>query len=127
MSTDAGWVRPGLPLSRQGAQIAAGLLVIYVVWGSVYVAVRYVVADVPALLSIGVRYIVAGLIVAAYVAARYGPGRLRISRQAVLGCVLLALLLQVFANGTVTWAESLGVQAGPAALLSALAPVAIVV
>jgi drug/metabolite transporter (DMT)-like permease len=37
------------------------------------------------------------------------------------------MLLQVLANGTVTWAESLGVQAGPAALLSALAPVAIVV
>jgi drug/metabolite transporter (DMT)-like permease len=40
--------------------------------------------------------------------------------------VLLAMLLQVLTNGTVTWAESIGVQAGPAALLSALAPIAIV-
>lgn len=127
MSIVADRVRLRLPLSHHGVHIAAGLLVIYIVWGSVYVAVRYVVADVPALLSIGVRYIVAGLIVATYVAARHGPGSLRISRRAALGCVLLALLLQVFANGTVTWAESLGVQAGPAALLSALAPVAIVV
>jgi drug/metabolite transporter (DMT)-like permease len=120
-------VRVPWPLSRETAIVGAGLLVIYVVWGSVYVAIRYVVEDVPALLSIGVRYVVAGLLLATYVAARSGPARLRTSRRALLGCVLLAMLLQVLTNGTVTWAESIGVQAGPAALLSALAPIAIVV
>jgi drug/metabolite transporter (DMT)-like permease len=127
MSTDVGRVRVPWPLSRETAIVGAGLLVIYVVWGSVYVAIRYVVEDVPALLSIGVRYVVAGLLLATYVAARGGPARLRTSRRALLGCVLLAMLLQVLTNGTVTWAESIGVQAGPAALLSALAPIAIVV
>jgi drug/metabolite transporter (DMT)-like permease len=127
MSTDARRVRAPWSLSRETLQIGAGLLVIYLVWGSVFVAVRYVVADPPALLSIGVRYVVAGLLLAAYVSARRGPGVLRAGRRALLGCVLLAMLLQVLTNGTVTWAESIGVQAGPAALLSALAPIAIVV
>jgi drug/metabolite transporter (DMT)-like permease len=127
MSTYAGWLRSRWPLRRETVLVGAGLLVIYVVWGSVFVAIRYVVEDMPALLSIGVRYVVAGGLLAAYVAARRGPGVLRATRRAVLGCVLLAMLLQVLTNGTVTWAESIGVQAGPAALLSALAPIAIVV
>ena len=127
MSTAVGRVRMPWPLSRESVLIGAGLLVIYVVWGSVYVAIRYVVEDVPALLSIGVRYLVAGLMLATYVAARRGPGILRSSREALVGCVFLAMLLQVLTNGTVTWAESIGVQAGPAALLTALAPIAIIV
>jgi drug/metabolite transporter (DMT)-like permease len=114
-------------LSRETILVGAGLLVIYVVWGSVYVAIRYVVQDVPALLSIGLRYLAAGTVLAGYVAARRGPRSLRAPRRAVVGCLLLATLLQVLSNGTVTWAESIGVQAGPAALLSALAPIAIVV
>lgn len=112
--------------TRETLGIALGLLVIYVVWGSVYVAIRYVVEDVPALLSIGLRYVLAGALLVAYVVARRGPGVLRASRRAVLGCIMLALLLQVLTNGTTTWAESVGVQAGPAALLTALAPIGIV-
>ena len=126
MTSHAGRVREPWPLSRDAALVGAGLLVIYVVWGSVYVAIRYVVADVPSLLSIGLRYVVAGLLLAAYVAARRGPAALRLDRRTALGCLLLAVLLQVLTNGTTTWAEGAGVQAGPAALLTALAPIAIV-
>ena len=126
MSSHAG--RVGLPglVRREQVAIGGGLLVIYVVWGSVYVAIRFVVEDVPAMLSIGLRYMVAGLLLAAFAAARRGLGTLRTDRRALLGCLLLGVLLQVLTNGTVTVAESIGVQAGPAALLSALAPIAIV-
>jgi drug/metabolite transporter (DMT)-like permease len=113
-------------LRRETLLVGAGLLVIYVVWGSVFVAVRFVVQDVPALLSIGVRYVAGGLLLASFISARRGIAAMRSSRRAVLGCLVLATLLQVLTNGTVTLAESLGVQAGPAALLSALAPIAIV-
>jgi drug/metabolite transporter (DMT)-like permease len=126
MATEVRRARVPLRPSRDSVAVAGGLLVIYLVWGSVYVAIRYVVVDVPALLSIGVRYVVAGAVLAVWVAARRGPATLRTDRRAVAGCVLLALLLQVLTNGTTTWAEGAGVQAGPAALLTALAPIAIV-
>src|SRR3954451_7439013 len=86
------------PLRRQTVLIGLGLLVIYVVWGSVYVAIRYVVEDVPALLSIGVRYLVAGLLLGMFVAGRRGVAALRAGRRALLGCLFLALLLQVLTN-----------------------------
>lgn len=127
MTTLAERVRARSHPSRETALVAGGLLVIYVVWGSVYVAIRYVVADVPALLSIGVRYVVAGLLLTAYIVARRGREVLRAGPRALLGCLLLALLLQVLTNGTTTWAEGAGVQAGPAALLTALAPIGIIV
>jgi drug/metabolite transporter (DMT)-like permease len=127
MTTLAERVRARSHPSRETVLVAGGLLVIYVVWGSVYVAIRYVVADVPALLSIGVRYVVAGLMLTAYVVARRGREVLRAGPRALLGCLLLALLLQVLTNGTTTWAEGAGVQAGPAALLTALAPIGIIV
>jgi drug/metabolite transporter (DMT)-like permease len=126
MATYAGRQRRPLSISRDTVLIGVGLLVIYLVWGSVYVAIRYVVVDVPSLLSIGLRYVVAGILLAAYVVARRGPEVLRADRRALLGCLLLALLLQTLTNGTTTWAEGAGVQAGPAALLTALAPIGIV-
>jgi drug/metabolite transporter (DMT)-like permease len=126
MSNGAYHVALRWPPRRESVLVGSGLLVIYVVWGSVFVAVRFVVQDIPALLSIGVRYLAAGLILAAFLAARRGVGGMRVGRRELLGCLTLAMLLQVLTNGSVTLAESLGVQAGPAALLSALAPVAIV-
>jgi drug/metabolite transporter (DMT)-like permease len=127
MSNNVDHVGLRWPLRRETVLVGSGLMVIYLVWGSVFVAVRFVVQDVPALLSIGVRYLVAGLLLASFMGARRGLGALRADRKAVLGCLALAMLLQVLTNGTVTLAESIGVQAGPAALLSALAPIAIVV
>jgi drug/metabolite transporter (DMT)-like permease len=102
------------------------LLVVYLLWGSVYVAVRVVVEDAPPLTSIGLRYVVAGGILAAVAAARSGWRTLELTRRTALGCLLLAVLLPVLTNGLVSLAESQGVPAGTAALLSAMTPISIV-
>jgi drug/metabolite transporter (DMT)-like permease len=107
--------------------VGSALAVVYLIWGSVYVAVRVVVEDAPPLLSVGPRYVVAGVALALIAIARRGPGVFRMSWTAFTGCCLLALLLPVLTNGTVVVAVSLGVDAGPAALLSALAPISIAV
>jgi drug/metabolite transporter (DMT)-like permease len=107
--------------------VVLALLVVYLLWGSVYVAVRVVVQDAPPLTSICVRYVVAGAILAAVAVARGGRGALRLTRRTALGCLLLAVLLPVLTNGLVSLAESEGVPAGTAALLSAMTPVSIVV
>ncbi len=43
-------------------QIWTGLAIIYVVWGSTYLAIRVMVETMPPLLSAGVRFAVAGAI-----------------------------------------------------------------
>jgi drug/metabolite transporter (DMT)-like permease len=111
--------------TRHAVLVASALLIVYLVWGSVYVAVRAVVEDAPPLMTVGPRYAVAAILLAAVAIARRGIGVLRMSRREFLGCALLALLLPVLTNATVVVAVSLGVAAGPAALLSALTPISI--
>jgi drug/metabolite transporter (DMT)-like permease len=117
----------GNRVTRHAVMIAVALAIVYLLWGSVYVAVRVVVEDAPPLLSVGPRYVVAGALLAAIAVARRGLGVFRMSRDALLGCALLALLLPILTNATVVVAVSLGVAAGPAALLSALTPISIAV
>ena len=55
-----------LPRPEHGAVAAFGgwaaLLVVYVVWGSTYLAIRVRVETIPPLLLAGIRYLIAGLI-----------------------------------------------------------------
>jgi drug/metabolite transporter (DMT)-like permease len=113
--------------TRHAVGVGAALAAVYLLWGSVYVAVRVVVENAPPLLSVGPRYVVAGSALALIAVGRRGLRAFRMSRTAFLGCCLLALLLPILTNGTVVVAVSLGVAAGPAALLSALTPISIAV
>jgi drug/metabolite transporter (DMT)-like permease len=113
-------------VSRHGLYVAVAMGIVWVLWGSVYVVVRVAVEDAPPLLTVGPRYVLAGLMLGTIAVARRGRGVLRISRRELAGCALLALLLPILTNATVVVAVSLGVGAGPAALLSALTPIGIV-
>jgi drug/metabolite transporter (DMT)-like permease len=111
--------------TRRAVMVGSALTAVYLLWGSVYVAVRVVVEEAPPVLSVGPRYVVAGLALALIAVGRRGLRIFRMSWAALLGCCLLALLLPILTNATVVVAVSLGVAAGPAALLSALTPISI--
>jgi drug/metabolite transporter (DMT)-like permease len=119
-------VRPGR-LTRHALLVILAMAIVWFLWGSVYVAVRVVVEDAPPILSVGPRYVVAGLALGVIALWRRGLGAFRLSRPELLGCALLALLLPILTNATVVVAVSQGVGAGPAALLSALTPISIAV
>jgi drug/metabolite transporter (DMT)-like permease len=113
-------------VARHTVQVVVAMAIVWVLWGSVYVVVRVVVEDAPPLLTVGPRYVLAGAMLGVIAVARRGLRVLRVSGREFLGCALLALLLPVLTNATVVVAVSMGVGAGPAALLSALAPISIV-
>jgi len=98
---------------------------VYVVWGSTYLAIRVVVETMPPLLSAGVRFLVAAAILAAVVAARKGPGALRVDRRALLAAALVGTLLLAGGNGGVTLAEQ-WIPSSLAALLVAAVPLWVV-
>jgi drug/metabolite transporter (DMT)-like permease len=103
------------------------LLIVYVVWGSTYLAIRVGVETMPPLLMAAARQLVAGLIMfplamhSRRAAVRAGRiERLWPSRAEWLGCAIVGILLLV-ANGVVGVGEKT-VPSGLAALLVATVP-----
>ncbi|MEX2195266.1 MAG: EamA family transporter [Thermoleophilaceae bacterium] len=105
--------------------VPAALATVYVVWGSTYLAIRVMVETIPPLLGAGLRFVVAGGIFYALLAARGDRQRLRITRGQLAGCALIGCLLLFGGNGLVTIAEQ-DVPSGLAALLVASEPLWVV-
>ena len=99
---------------------------VYVVWGSTYLAIAYVVDSLPALLSASLRFAVAGLLLAAYLRVRRGRAAFRASRRQAIGAFGIGALLLLGGNGLVTLAEQRNVPSGLAALLVAAVPLWVV-
>ncbi|WP_328330958.1 EamA family transporter [Kribbella sp. NBC_00382] len=104
------------------AMIWSALAVVYVVWGSTYLGIRIVVeAKIPPMLGMGARFLVAAVLLAAFLSIKSGIGRLRITRRELLGAAVVGLLLLAFGNGAVAIAEKT-VPSGLSALLVAAVP-----
>ena len=101
-------------------QIWTGLWIVYIVWGSTYLAIRVVVETVPPFLSAGGRFMLAGAAMLAFLAWRRGPSVLRPSRQQLLSCLAVGILL-MGANAVVSFAE-VDVPSSMAALLIGSVP-----
>lgn len=100
--------------------VAAALLIVYVVWGSTYLAIRVVVEEMPPLVGMGGRFVAAALILGGILAVRGVD--LRVTRAQLAGAALLGLMLPLLGNGFVAIGEDLGVTSGVAALLVAAVP-----
>lgn len=110
------------PARSRPLLVGAALAIVYVVWGSTYVAIRVMVEELPPLMGAGIRFLTAGLLVAGALALRGGVRRLAVSGRQLLGCALLGLLLPVMGQGMVTIAEAGGAPSGITALLIAAVP-----
>jgi drug/metabolite transporter (DMT)-like permease len=107
-------------VSAPAWQVWAGLWIVYLVWGSTYLAIRVTVETVPPFLSAGARFTFAGAAMLAFLAWRRGPVVLRPSRRELLACLAVGTLL-MGANAVVSFAE-LDVPSSMAALLIASVP-----
>ena len=99
--------------------ILLAFAVIYVVWGSTYLAIALVVETIPPFLSAAVRFLIAGVLLMGFLAVRKTPlPNVTQWKHALVS----GLLLSVGGNGLVVWAEQ-SISSGLAALLVALTPV----
>jgi len=96
------------------------LLVVYVVWGSTYMAIRIAVRELPPFAAAAVRFGASGLVMAAiafFADREHGrPTRRQIADYALVGVLLLA-----FGNAMVMWAEQ-RISSGITALIVAMVP-----
>lgn len=97
---------------------------VYVVWGSTYLAIAIAVETLPPLFYSGVRFAVAGLILAGWLTLRRVD--LRITRRELGGAATVGILMLAGGNGLVSLAERT-VPSGVAALIVASIPLWIVV
>jgi drug/metabolite transporter (DMT)-like permease len=116
--------------TRVKSWIALGI--VYLVWGSTYLAIRVGVEHLPPLLLAGTRYVIAGALL--YPIARRASaatpatanGAARPGAKAWLACAVVGLLLLFAGNGGVSVAET-RLPSGVAALLVATVPLWMIV
>ena len=109
-----------------GWQVWIGLAIVYVVWGSTYLAIRVVVETMPPLLTGGVRFMLAGAILYAILLVRGGRASVRFTRAQLVSCLIVGTLLVTGGNGLVMVGE-VDVPSGLAALIIASVPLWVIV
>ncbi len=110
------------PTHPTKAALIAGFAAIYIIWGSTYLGIRIAVETMPPFLMAGSRFLVAGSIVAAFIAFTRG---FRATRAQWRDNAIIGGFLCLGGNGLVSWAEET-VPSGIATLIISAGPVFIV-
>ena len=97
-------------------RVAIALAIIYLVWGSSYIATKVMVSDEPPLAAAGLRFTLAGILLTAFSCWRYG--RPNLARQEVQHILVMAFLAVLFSNACHVIAMQ-HVQSNTAAFLNA--------
>lgn len=101
---------------RHRKQVTLALAAVYLLWGSSYLATKVMVTDEPPLLAAGLRFTIAGILLAAFAWWRSGPPVIHRVELRHLG--IMALLAVAFSNACHVIAMQ-HVQSNTAALLNA--------
>jgi drug/metabolite transporter (DMT)-like permease len=99
-------------------RVWTALGLVYVVWGSTYLAIALADESLPPLPMLGVRFLIAGGILFAWCARRGLP---RTTWREWRSAAIVGALLPGIGNGTVGWAET-RISSGLAALIIAIVP-----
>jgi drug/metabolite transporter (DMT)-like permease len=102
---------------RRG-QLLLAFFLLYVIWGSTYLAIRYAIETLPPFLMAGLRFTLAGTLMYALMRWRGAPNP-PLSQWWRLG--LIGVFLFLGGNGFVVWAEQY-ITSGLAALLVSMLP-----
>jgi drug/metabolite transporter (DMT)-like permease len=99
----------------------AGILVLYVVWGSTYLGIAVAVETIPPFLMGSLRFIPAGVVLALVIALRHRRTIRRPSAVAMRDTTIVGAFLMLGGMGLVAWGEQT-IPSGIAALLIGLLP-----
>jgi drug/metabolite transporter (DMT)-like permease len=102
------------------ARAWTALWTVYLVWGSTYLGIKVAGDTMPAFFAVSSRFLLAGALLAGWLAWRHGRGVLRITRVQLASAALIGLLLPG-ANGLLFVAERT-VPTGVASLIVASVP-----
>ncbi len=99
-------------------QLIGGFLIIYVVWGSTYLAIKWGVSTIPPFLMASLRFLLAGASLYAFLRWRGAP---RPTPAAWRESAIVGALLLFIGNGAVSWASQ-RVSSGLSSVIVATVP-----
>lgn len=97
------------------------LWTVYVIWGSTYFAIAYVIETMPPLLGMGIRFLLAGLLLFIFIIMQKGWNEINIPRPQIITSTVMGFVLLGFGLGNVAVAEK-HVPSGIVALIIAALP-----
>lgn len=101
-------------------KVVLAFALVYVFWGSTYLAIRIAVEQIPPALMAGTRFLIAGIIMLAYCAMR--GKRVVLTANEAIRLFVIGVLLLTGSNVVLAWAEQ-WVPTGLAALLISITPI----
>jgi drug/metabolite transporter (DMT)-like permease len=101
-------------------QIAAAFAMVYIFWGSTYLGIRIAVEEMPPFVMGGVRFLISGILMLAFCAAR--GWKVRINSRDALRLAGIGVLLLTGGNMGVAYAEQ-HIPSGLASLIVAVVPI----
>ena len=108
----------------RGWRVWTALWIVYIVWGSTYLAIKVSVRTMPALLSAGLRFLLAGLLLAAILSLRRTT--LRTTWGEAAAAVGVGVMLLATGVGVVTVAET-RIDSSVAAMIAGSVPLQVIV
>jgi drug/metabolite transporter (DMT)-like permease len=112
-----------MPKTAPTWKIAFAMGLVYLIWGSTYLAIRFAVQTLPAMTMSGVRFLVAGSLLLAWSKLRGGE---RVRAAHWRAAVITGFLLLLVGNGLVVVAEK-RVESGLTALIVSTTPLFMVI
>ena len=103
-------------------KVAIGLGIMYIAWGTTYIAIAFTIETMPPLLSMSFRFVAASLALFLFIGLRSGWDALRLSRKEFFNAVFLGTLMLGTGLGTMALAEKV-VPIGVASLIVAAMPI----
>ncbi|MEM9596411.1 MAG: EamA family transporter [Acidobacteriota bacterium] len=99
-------------------KLIAAFAAVYVIWGSTYLAIRWLIDTLPGFVMVGLRFFVAGVVLVAWAALRGAP---RPTWPQLRTASITGVLLLFLGTGAVVWAAA-HMDSGLLALLVAMEP-----
>lgn len=109
--------------SREFWLIIISFFIVYIVWGTTYLANAWGIKSVPPLVFAGSRFLIAGIILLG-ISRLFGP--IQVSKKQLKNTLFAGILLFTIGNGAVVWAL-LYIDTGIAALIVAFEPLIVAV
>jgi len=110
--------------TKHRATVLIAFALVYVFWGSTYLAIRITVAHIPPAILCATRFLVAGVLMLGW--CSLAGRKIRVSSSDLLKMAVIGVLLLTGGNLTLSWAEKY-VPSGLAALIAAATPIWILV